>query len=96
MNVEATTSSRRLPTAGGENEEGHMFPNLTAELAAQRQADLVRTAGRYYRADDTPRTPGADALNAWARSIRQSLSHHRPVVARTASPQSGSSTPCCA
>ena len=73
-----------------------MNPTLTALLAAQRQADLIRSARRYHRSDGAPRTRRTDVLTGWARTARQSLSHHRLVAARTASTSSTSSAPCCA
>jgi len=73
-----------------------MFPTMTAQLAAQRQADLVRTARRYHRVDSAPRTRRTDPLTGWARGVRQPWGHHRPAPPHTATTPSSSSTPCCA
>ena len=70
-----------------------MFPTLTAQLAAQRQADLIHTAYRYHRVDRAPRSRRTDALTDWTRGARQKLSHHRSATAHTASTPP---TPCCA
>ena len=97
MNVETPRMPGRFPDPPGEREEETlMFPTITAQLAAQRQADLIHTARRYHRVDGVPRTRRTDPLAGWARSARQAWDHHRSVAPRTASTPPNSSTPCCA
>ena len=97
MNIEVLRTPGRFMDPPGEPvEETLMFPTMTAQLAAQRQADLARTARRYHRVDSAARTRRTDPLTGWARSVRQSWDHHRPASPRTATTPSSSSTPCCA
>ena len=71
MNVEVPRMPGRFLDPPGERvEESPTFPNLTAQLAAQRQADLIRTAHRYHRVDRAPRSR-RDSLTDWARGVRQ-------------------------
>ena len=74
----------------------YTHPTLMAMLAEQRQADLIREARRYRRADSVPRTRYTGALTRWVSKARAALNRPKTVAGRPASAPSGSAVACCA
>ena len=71
-------------------------PTLMAMLAKQRQANLIREARRYRRADSVPRSRYTQALTRWVSKARAALNPPKTVAGRRVSAPSGSAMACCA